>query len=171
MQCQICNAKEATIHLTEINDGVRSEMHLCERCAAEQGIVVQSHMPINELLGNLLASQPDDEEMIDPADRQLRCPHCGFTLEKFDKKALLGCPYDYELFERALTPLITRAHNGRTTHCGKIPSRLPADEKKQIDLLNLKQQLDAAVQTENYELAAALRDKIAHFEQQNRDVK
>ena len=171
MQCQICNTREATIHLTEINDGVRSEMHVCEHCATEQGIVVQSHMPINELLGNLLAAQPEDEEFIDPSDRQLQCPQCGFTLDKFGKKALLGCPYDYELFEKVLAPLIARAHDGKTTHCGKVPSKLPADEKKQMDLLNLKQQLEAAVKMENYELAAKLRDKIAEREKQSPKAK
>ena len=62
MQCQICNKSEATIHLTEIADGVRTEMHICEHCAAEQGIAVKSQMPINELLSSLLASQPSDED-------------------------------------------------------------------------------------------------------------
>ena len=62
MQCQICNNKDATIHLTEITDGVRSEMHICEQCAAEQGIAIKSHIPINELLSSLLAVQPTDDE-------------------------------------------------------------------------------------------------------------
>ena len=62
MQCQICNKNEATIHLTEINDGVRTEMHVCENCAAEEGIAVKSQMPIKELLSSLLASQPPDDE-------------------------------------------------------------------------------------------------------------
>ena len=55
MQCQICNKHDATIHLTEIADGVRSEIHICEHCASEQDIAVKSHIPINELLSNLLA--------------------------------------------------------------------------------------------------------------------
>ena len=38
MQCEVCQSKEATIHLTEIADGVRTEMHLCEQCAQEQGV-------------------------------------------------------------------------------------------------------------------------------------
>ena len=50
MQCQICHKNGATIHLTEITGGQRTEMHICEQCAAEQGIAVKSHIPINELL-------------------------------------------------------------------------------------------------------------------------
>jgi len=164
MQCQICNNTEATIHLTEITDGARTEMHICEHCAAEQGIAVKSHIPINELLSSLLAVQPSDDELSDPSQQQAACPTCGFTLDQFRKEAVLGCPNDYDVFEKSLQPLIEKAHNGKITHCGKLPSKTPRDTKKQIELLSLRQQLDTAVQNEDYELAAKLRDKIKQCE-------
>ncbi len=160
MQCQICNKNDATIHLTEIADGVRVEMHVCEHCAAEQDIVVKSHIPINELLSGLLAVQPTDDELSGPSEQKLVCPNCGFTLDQFRKVGILGCPHDYEVFEKSLHALIEKAHDGKVAHCGKIPSRTPQDTKKQMELVNLRQQLEAAVQTEDYELAAKLRDKI-----------
>lgn len=164
MQCQICKNKDATIHLTEIIDGARSEMHICEHCAAEQGIAVKSHIPINELLSSLLSVQPSDDELSDPSDQQATCPTCGFTLEQFRKEGVLGCPNDYEVFEKSLLPLIEKAHCGKTTHCGKLPSKTSLDTKKQIELLSLRRQLEAAVQHEDYELAAELRDKIDECE-------
>lgn len=164
MQCQICNERDATIHLTEITDGIRTEMHICEHCAAEQDIAVKSHIPINELLSNLLAVQPTDEEISGGADQKLSCPTCGFTLAQFRKEGVLGCPADYDVFEDALLPLIEKAHDGRTTHCGKVPLRTPVDTRKQLELLNLRQRLDAAVRSEDYELAAQLRDKIKQTE-------
>jgi protein arginine kinase activator len=164
MQCQICNKNSATIHLTEITEGTRTEMHVCEQCAAEQGIAVKSHIPINELLSSLLAVQPADDELSGSSEQKLACPNCGFTLDQFRKEGLLGCPYDYEIFEKSLRPLIEKAHNGRTTHCGKLPSRMPQDSKKQIEILNLRLQLEAAVQSEDYELAAKLRDKLNQSE-------
>ncbi len=164
MQCQICNDNDATIHLTEIADGVRTEMHICEHCAADQDIAVKSHIPINELLSNLLAVQPTDEELSGPSDPQLVCPSCGFTLAQFRKEGALGCPHDYEVFEKMLRPLIEKAHDGKTTHTGKVPSKTPRDTKQQMELLNLRQQLDVAVQNEDYELAAELRDKIKQSE-------
>lgn len=160
MQCQICQKNEATIHLTEIIEGLRSEMHICEQCAQEQGIAVKSQIPLNELLSGLLASAPSDDEMLGDSEKKTSCPHCGFTLEQFRKEAVLGCPYDYEIFEKPLLPLIEKAHNGQSVHCGKVPSKASTDTKKQIELLNLRQQLEAAVQAEDYELAAELRDKI-----------
>ncbi len=164
MQCQICNNRDATIHLTEITDGARSEMHICEQCAAEQGIAVKSHIPINELLSSLLAAQPADDELSDPTEREAACPICGFTLDQFRKEGVLGCPNDYEVFAKSLQPLIERAHCGKIAHCGKLPSRTSLDTKKQVRLLNLRRQLDAAVQNEDYELAAKLRDKISENE-------
>jgi len=147
--------------LTEIVDGVRTEMHVCEDCAVEQGIIVESQMPVNELLSSLLAVQPADDELSGVSEKEMVCPHCGFTLDQFRREAVLGCSYDYEVFEKSLLPLIKKAHDGRTVHCGKIPSRTPANAKRQIELLNMRQQLQAAVQNEDYELAARLRDKIA----------
>jgi protein arginine kinase activator len=164
MQCQICNKNDATIHLTEIVDGIRTEMHICEQCAVEQDIAVKSHIPINELLTNLLAVQPSDDELAGPSERELVCPDCGFTLAQFRKEGVLGCPRDYEIFEKTLLAIIEKAHDGKTTHCGKIPLKTPGNTKKQMELLNLRQQLDAAVQSEDYELAAELRDRIKQSE-------
>jgi protein arginine kinase activator len=130
----------------------------------EQGIAVKSHMPVNELLSGLLASAPADEELFDLTDKKTSCERCGFTLEQFRKEAVLGCPHDYEVFEKSLLPLIAKAHDGKTTHCGKVPSRTPKDAKKQAELLNLRQRLETAVQAEDYESAAKLRDKINQLE-------
>jgi protein arginine kinase activator len=139
-------------------------MHICEHCATEQGLAVKSHIPLNELLGGLLASAPEGEDFFGFSDRETVCEYCGFTLEQFSKEAVLGCPHDYEVFEKSLLPLIAKAHDGRTTHCGKISSRAPKDTRRQVELLSLRQQLEAAVKAEDYESAAQLRDKINKLE-------
>ncbi|MHC4475349.1 MAG: UvrB/UvrC motif-containing protein [Planctomycetota bacterium] len=164
MQCQFCQKNEATIHLTEINKGVRSEMHLCEHCAVEQGIAVKSQIPLNELLSSLLASQPDDEELFGPEEQKLTCPRCGFSIEQFRKNAVLGCPHDYEVFEKQLLPLIEKAHDGNSAHHGKVPAGSSAGTKKQVELEILRQRLQQAVKNEDYESAAELRDQISQLE-------
>jgi protein arginine kinase activator len=163
MQCEVCQSKEATIHLTEIADGVRTEMHLCEQCAQEQGVGTKSYIPLNELLSNLLSVGPKGEESAEPVESEPVCPHCGYTLDKFREKAVLGCPNDYEVFEKQLSPLIKKAHDGATCHCGKVPAKIPTDSKKQLEIAQLRQQLDEAVRKEDYELAAKLRDKLTEF--------
>ena len=160
MQCQICQKHEATIHLTEITDGVRTEMHLCEQCAQGEGIAVKSQISLNELLSSLLSSPSADDELFGDSKQKRSCPHCGFMLDQFRKEPVLGCPYDYEVFEKSLLPLIEKAHDDKTHHCGKVPSKTPADTKKQIELMRLRQQLEIAVNNEDYETAAELRDEI-----------
>lgn len=164
MQCQLCQKNEATIHLTEINDGVRTEMHLCESCAQQQGVAVKGPIPLNELLSSLLVAQPDEDELFAGTEPERSCPRCGFTLEQFRKEGLLGCPYDYEVFNKPLLPLIERAQNGKTSHCGRVPSKTPPDTKKQILLSTLRERLETAVKNEDYERAAELRDQINQME-------
>jgi protein arginine kinase activator len=164
MFCQACQKNEATIHLTEISGGKRVEMHLCQACAVEQGIAAKSQMSLNELLSSLLASAPDDDQIHGSLDSDIVCPACGETLDLFRKDALLGCPNDYEVFEKVLSPLIEKAHDGATLHRGKVPKRAPAGTVKQTELLALKQKLAEAVKAEDYETAATLRDKISNLE-------
>lgn len=163
MQCQICHKKTATIHLTEISNGVRQEMHMCENCAVEQGVTAKTQLTVNELLSQLLASQPSDEELNGP-DVETCCPHCGFALKQFRKQGVLGCPHDYEVFEKELLPLIESAHGGRTRHCGKVPARLPSRTRQEIELSALREQLNNAITREDYEQAAHLRDQIQELE-------
>ena len=165
MQCQICKKNEATIHLTEIVDGVRSETHICQSCAQSEGIVVKNEMPINELLSNLLASQPADDEISGSFGLSKACPDCGFTMDHLRKESVLGCPEDYEVFEEELKPLIARAQNYNSSHCGKVPSSVPVENKNKIELANLQKELEIAVQKEDYEQAAVLHDKINVLEE------
>lgn len=160
MQCQSCKNNTATIHLTEITDGRRTEMHLCEMCAQKQGLTVKTQIPLNELLSTLLSAQSQPEQPSAEAE-QISCPHCGITLKEFRKNSLLGCPADYDIFEKYLNPIIQGSHEGGTAHCGKVPSNAPSQTKKQAKLLVLRQELQAAVREENYEAAAELRDKIS----------
>ncbi|MHC4616491.1 MAG: UvrB/UvrC motif-containing protein [Planctomycetota bacterium] len=163
MQCQSCKKNEATIHLTEISDGVRAEMHLCEHCAQEEGIAVKSQIPLNELLSSLLAAQPEGDEAAGGSEQKHSCPQCGLTLDEFRRDAVLGCPFDYDVFEKSLLPLIEKAHDGKTSHRGKVPSKVPVVMRKEMELMTLRQQLETAVTNEDYELAAELRDKIEHM--------
>lgn len=162
MKCDKCN-KPATIHLTEIHEGKRMEKHLCEQCAAEaEGLPVKAHTPINELLTNFVLAHSGLTK-----ETAAGCPQCGITWAEFRQTGLFGCESDYALFDKDLTPLLQRAHEGGTHHLGKVPTRrgsssVPA--KRQIDLVRLRKELAKAVETEDYERAAKLRDQIRQAE-------
>lgn len=163
MKCDNCN-KTATVHLTEIRNGKKIEKHLCEQCAAQnEGLPVKAHTPINELLTNFVMAHSGLQK-----DLGLNCEQCGITWAEFRQGGLFGCPHDYEVFERDLTPLLQRAHEGATHHVGKVPTRrggaggVPL--KKVADVTKLRKELAKAVELEDYEKAAKLRDQIRQAE-------
>jgi protein arginine kinase activator len=162
MKCDNCN-KTATVHLTEIKGGKKIEKHLCEQCAAQnEGLPVKSHMPINELLTNFVMAHSGMQK-----EQALTCEHCGVTWTEFLQNGLLGCANDYSVFERELTPLLKRAHEDQTHHVGKVPTRrggTGVPVKRQVDLTKLRRELQKAVEAEDYERAAKLRDQIRQAE-------
>lgn len=163
MLCQACKERTATIHLTEINNGQRAETHLCQECAHQQGLAIKAQIPLNELLSTLLSVQPQATGGGGVSEAKLEdkvCPECGMTLKRFAKESLLGCGHDYKAFEEQLQPLIERSHNGKSWHCGKVPSHTSDEEKKDIVLRQLRRDLETAVKNEDYEAAARLRDRI-----------
>ena len=168
MQCQKCKEHVATIHLTEIDNGQRNETHLCQNCAQQQGLTLKAQVPLNELLSTLLAAQSENDVNAEVSQAMAsgtqECPTCGMTLERFSKDRLLGCPYDYELFDKPLAAIIEQSQNGNTHHSGKVPSNTPDQGKKQIEIINLRNQLDEAIRNEDYEKAALLRDEIGHLQ-------
>lgn len=166
MLCQSCNERTATIHLTEISEGMRMETHLCEACAQKQGLAVKSQIPLNELLSTLLAAQSESQTGQTPAETSadIRCPACGMTLKKFIQKSQLGCPNDYKVFNEPLKRIIQKAQNGAVQHRGKVPASAPVDTRDQIKLMSLRQQLEEAVKNEDYETAAKLRDMMENLQ-------
>lgn len=163
MKCDNCN-KQATVHLTEIKGGKKIEKHLCEQCAAQnEGLPVKSHMPINELLTNFVMQHSG----LNAKEAATTCEQCGVTWAEFRQNGLLGCSHDYQLFEKDLTPLLQRAHEGNTHHVGKVPARRGGSGvpiKRQVDLAKLRKELARAVEGEDYERAAKLRDQIKQAE-------
>jgi len=165
LACQACKQHPATVHLTDISpDGEKREFHLCEDCAQKEGITPKPHgpVPVSELLAGLMTNKASIQQLA-----ELKCPDCGTTFVEFRNNGLLGCPSDYDAFEKALIMLVERAHEGASHHIGKVPRRLAAPRAADNDLIKLKHELTRAVDDENYEEAAKLRDKISLLEPQH----
>jgi protein arginine kinase activator len=164
MKCDNCK-NQATVHLTEIKNGKKIEKHLCEQCAAQQeGVPVKSHTPINELLTNFVLAHSGQLAK----EQSNTCEACGITWAEFRQNGLLGCEHDYAAFEADLLPLLQRAHENGSHHRGKTPARrggaVGGPAKKQVDLARLRKDLQRAVEGEDYERAAKLRDQIREAE-------
>jgi len=156
MICQACNKNTATVHLTEISKNEKREVHLCEHCAREKGITTKSHFSIADLLGGLIEAQSEQDP---PELATLKCPSCNMTYAEFKTKGRFGCAEDYEIFKKALLPLLEKIH-GSLTHTGKVPTRLGESAAREREIVKLQHELNKAIAEENYERAAQIRDQI-----------
>ncbi|MDO8632304.1 MAG: UvrB/UvrC motif-containing protein [Phycisphaerales bacterium] len=158
--CQRCNHAKATVHITDTMPEKR-ERHLCDECAEKEGIIIkQKHTTTNEILQQFIKHKAGMS-----AGEDLACPKCGMTFRDFQTKGTLGCPHDYTAFGGLLNPLIQRAHEGATRHVGKVPPDADTTIQKTTGLLRLRRELQDAVEQENYELAARVRDQIRTLEE------
>ncbi|MEE8169358.1 MAG: UvrB/UvrC motif-containing protein [Phycisphaerae bacterium] len=155
--CQRCKNAVATVHLTEIDRGEKQEKHLCERCAAEEGIKVQQHpASVNELLTQFVLQQSGAQQI-----SHLACEPCGCTFAEFRKIGVLGCPACYDALEKALVPLLERAHGGNARHIGKAPRRREGQTPDPAhEIARLRHELALAVEREDFERAAEVRDNL-----------
>ncbi len=160
--CERCEKAQATFHLTNIHpSGEKSERHLCERCAVEEGFLSQ-HKPsinVNEYIETFLTTTKASKAAV-----HLVCDECGLSFVEFRNQGLLGCAHDYDAFREELVKLLQRAHDGATHHVGKAPRSLGVTRTTQQDIQKLKKQLDDAIAGEDYERAAQLRDRIRVLE-------
>ena len=164
-KCDKCS-KPATIHLTDIVNGKKSEVHLCEECAMADGLV-KATLPLNQLLQGLGLTQGGSSggALVKSSEPpELTCEVCGLTFGEFRQQGLLGCPHDYDAFAPALEALVERAQEGSAHHMGKVPGKAGRDQKRATALLRLRANLRTAIGQEDYERAAALRDQIKELE-------
>ena len=162
MKCESCGKTEAVVQYTEIKSNEMSSVHLCQECAAEKGIEA-TPVPPSFALANLVA-QIGQEPTTEGIELEGSCPFCGLSLADFRETGRFGCPHCYEAFETGVRSLLRRIH-GSTQHTGKV--YLPADptrSERQRRVTDLRKKLERAVQTEDFERAARIRDELRALE-------
>jgi protein arginine kinase activator len=169
MRCDACGQAEAVVPLTVVDDNESRTEHLCAACAEARGIPVSEPLPESILLAGLL--QQFGKEGADAGgfagaapSPTPECPFCGLTLRKFKETGRLGCPQCWTAFEPQLEKLVRRVH-GALHHAGKTylpPDPTASDRVKRLE--GLRRKLDRAVELEDFESAAELRDRIRTLE-------
>lgn len=168
------------------------EIHLCLQHAVEAGLVAPGSEVLPQLLNTspVLSQKkpkvsPSLEDMeptnippqasnetpglvparatksTEPED----CPVCGLSWTQFKHGGLFGCAHDYVQFESRIGPLLKRAQEGAKEHVGKVPTKLRNHGDRQVVTLRLRRDLQKAIDAENYEKAARLRDELRQIEQ------
>jgi protein arginine kinase activator len=162
MLCDICGKNQATVHVTEIINNQMSEMHLCEECAREKSVQMEQHFGLSDLLAGLadLGTQFGEKTA---EETKLKCTNCGMVYDDFKKIGRLGCSNCYSAFRKNLVPLLKRIH-GSNQHVGAAPLKVAKEVRKRSELQELKEKLLQAIQAEEFEEAAKLRDRIRELE-------
>jgi len=156
MLCEKCKKNPATVHMQQFVGGSKTEMHLCQECSS-----IKMDMPIsfeNIFQGFLtsLQSMTANRPMTSPS---APCARCGMTVEQFKKTGKLGCEACYQAFAKEIEALFKNVQNA-TRHEGKFPRRMGVDMRVRREADALRKQLKEAVDAENYEDAAHLRDQL-----------
>lgn len=166
MYCEECKQKPATVHFTQMFNGKKTEIHLCEECAAKKGVMfldTDNKFSISNLLGSFFGSgNLSIHEITAPSPSQ-RCPGCGMRFMDIVQNGKLGCSECYVTFDQQLEPTLRRIH-GNSQHVGKIPVHGGKKVLVKKEIERLKQQLQQAVNREEYEKAAEIRDYIKKLE-------
>ena len=156
MLCCVCKTKDSTVHLTQIVGDKVQKVDLCEECAKQKGVNDPAGFSLADLLLGLGASQEIEQAA---GGVTVKCPRCGYTQADFKKAGRLGCPECYITFAEVLEGLLKNMHRG-TQHVGKVPAALQENRDLQQRLKILNGKLAKAIEEENFEQAAHLRDEI-----------
>ncbi len=159
--------------ITQIVQGEVTELYLCEECAKKRGLIDPVALSFNEKffpenfqqqIENLLKKVELDvnkltQQHIEDDDDvpSMTCPICQFSLSNYRKTGRVGCPDCYDSFAAYLGTELTQQEN---QDC------LELDIQPKVRIKQLEQQMAKAVEIEDYEAAASLRDQIKQLQQE-----
>jgi protein arginine kinase activator len=164
MKCELCGKAEALLHIQEIANGKRTELHICSACAERRGI----YRDLAALKFSLSSLKPESarETLAAPKEKKpatgtIACGVCGYLFERFQESRRLGCPNCYFAFSQIVLNYLAEFQAG-TVHTGRRPlsGRVAETEDR---MTRLTRELKKLVDREEYERAAVLRDKIANL--------
>ncbi|HAB62609.1 MAG TPA: hypothetical protein DCE48_18245 [Lachnospiraceae bacterium] len=194
MLCNRCKKRDAKIYYTEVVNGEMKEQHLCEECAAEctrfhmSSTFVNKNVSVGDILASILGNYrgASNSKTNDKADKNantqgeeekkddvLRCEHCGMTYEQFLQQGMVGCAKCYEYFNKVLSRSIKSLH-GTDIHVGKQPKGYVSWLNKIVNELSEIEKksilLQEAIEKEEFEEAAKLRDEIRRLKERERST-
>lgn len=172
MKCDRCKIENATIHLTQFTGEDVVSVNLCASCAQQAGIEESGNHKTN-LISALKffaakvganQSAPEDKKQLDPSLKNRHCLTCGLTGEELARTGLLGCPACYHAFNEKLKKDFQTFHRHMRHHGRGLSPVDSALFAQNMALAKLRESLNHAVQVENYEEAAELRDRLFSLE-------
>ena len=175
MLCENCGKNEVNFRYTQIINGVKKEMALCDKCAKSLGLEsLDFNMPINfsNFLGDFLNVAADTSFLPSFAKTViLQCDNCGMTYHEFTDTGKFGCSDCYDVFSNFLDPVLKNIH-GSNTHIGRR-SRLTAVEKKKVaeDVQRAHEKVNGKSAKNTNQEKKTKTDKEEQIQKLNKDLK
>lgn len=166
MICQDCKKRESSVHLTQIVNNEKTALSLCKECADARGFhspLDNMPFPLADILSGLTANMPMQKQIAQ--EESIVCEGCGLSYDDFTKQGRFGCGECYKAF-RARLEMIMRKIHGASMHRGKTPTFETAGEETTSEDISIKEEerlkdeLQKAIASEEFERAAELRDKL-----------
>jgi len=145
-------------------NGMKVEMHLCTACSMA---LVETPINFENLLQgvmNSILSVSNAKANAKTPAPAMKCETCGMTGEQFKANGKLGCAACYRTFSKELEAVLKNVQ-GSVRHEGKFPKRSGLSLRKVREADRLRVLLRKAVDAENFEEAASLRDRIKEMKQ------
>ena len=160
MLCQSCQQHQATTHIKTMVNGEFAEYMLCPECAKKMGygnLFDNMGLDFSSFLGSFL------DNGLPPRTSATRCSGCGASFADIARTGKVGCAQCYQTFYDELLPSVRKMH-GNTLHTGKRAGGAGKELRVINALDQARAELKAAVEKQEFEKAAKLRDKIKELE-------
>jgi len=178
MLCTKCQKNPATVHIQQfLLNGQKSELRICQECAFKMSAInlnnPEAFMQFENVFKGFLEQMNSQFFTANPGAPSpepilVSCKQCGMTYDEFKKTGKLGCETCYTSFSKEVKSLL-KSVQGSTRHEGKYPRRLGSDIMQKRQTNDLRVELKKAINEENYEEAARLRDEIRAIEASTSD--
>lgn len=194
MLCQNCGKNEVNFRYTQVVNGVKKEMALCDKCARELGLEsLDFSMPINfsSFFSDFFNDYADGILPSFTKTKTLQCDNCGMTFEDFANIGEFGCGNCYITFADRISPVLKKLH-GSSQHVGReykesideleynkkkfegaqkgknLDTKKKENKEQESKLEKLQKDLQKAIKEERYEDAANIRDEIKKLDDKNK---
>lgn len=160
MKCQNCGKNNANVRYTQVINGDKTELFLCDECANEMNIGMNFDFGMNDVFSNFFDDFTGIKTIAIP--EITKCKSCGLNYDEFSNTGMLGCEECYNTFSNRLDGILNRIHGSNRQLNSAKKDKEAKNELSEIE--KLKNELKICIEKEEYEKAAVIRDKIKKLE-------
>lgn len=174
MLCQNCGKNEVNFRYTQIINGVKKEMALCDKCAKSMGLEsLDFNMPIHfsNFLGDFFEGNDASFLPSFTKTQTLQCNHCGTSYDEFIDTGKFGCSHCYNIFADGLNNVLKNIH-GASKHVGRR-SRLNSIEKESManEAEKIKNKSTKKIEDENSTTTISEKEKTKAMPKEEKIIK